>query len=210
VKGGNVKKQQQKQKAHLWTFLAIGAGGLMGLFVLVFFALPAVCPSCAWWSTELPAPSPSESSQTTTIGTKLGEQAPDFALTDIDGQSFELSEFQGKPTIVYFSASWCTPCIPETQELARLKGRYPNLSILWISVDPAGDSAASLREHRRRYARPDFIYALDTTTNEIAKQYQVHALGTVYLLDRNQVIAFRGVRPVGTQAFDQALERVVK
>lgn len=211
-------KKQQKQKARTmlkgFKILGLGAGGLVGLFVLVFFALPAVCPSCASWIGFLPPSEPAQAQATNDgrvpVGTNLREREPDFALTDIDGNSFKLSDLRGQPTIVYFSASWCTPCIPETQALARLKDRYANLNILWISVDPAGDSAATLREHRRRYARPDFIYALDTTTNEIAKQYQVYALGTVYLLNKEQVIAFRGVRPVGSQAFDQALERVVK
>ncbi len=207
----------KKQTTKNLKILLIGGVGLLGLFVLAFFALPAVCPSCASWIGRLTPNEPSASqgqaqslNDTTPLGTRVGERAPDFALTDIDGQSFALSDFQGQPVILYFSASWCTPCIPETQELARLKDRYPNLNILWISVDPAGDSPQSLREHRRRYARPSFMYALDTPTNEIAKRYQVYALGTEYLLDRRGVIAFRGTFSVGTQAFQQTLERVAK
>ncbi len=207
----------KKQTTKNLKILLIGGVGLLGLFVLAFFALPAVCPSCASWIGRLTPNEPSASqgqaqplNDTTSVGTRVGERAPNFALTDVDGNRFELSDLQGNPIIVYFSASWCTPCIPETQELARLKDRYSDLQVVWISVDPRGDSVQSLRKHRQRYARPSFMYALDTPTNEIAKQYQVYALGTEYLLDRNGVIAFRGTFSVGTQTFQQTLERVAK
>lgn len=208
-----MKKQQKKSQAAL-KILGLGASGLVGLFVLLFFALPAVCPSCVGWIGLSPPGKPTQAlatnSENIPVGTQLGERAPNFTLTDVDETGFQLSEFRGKPTIVYFSASWCTPCIPETQALARLKARYSDLQVVWISVDPAGDSQESLLEHRSKYARDDFIYALDTLTNDVARQYQVKALGTFYLLDRDQRIVFEGVRSVGTSAFTQALERVVR
>ncbi len=192
------KKQSRPKQGWKKLVLLIGAlaGGLLGLFAIALFALPAICPSCAGWI-AVPPPgattqAPVDNRGNLQVGTNPGEQAPDFTLTDIDGNGLKLSELRGRPTIVYFSASWCLPCIPETQELARLKARYSNLEVIWISVDPAGDSPQSLREHRRKYAREDFIYALDMSSNAVARQYQVSALGTFYLLDRNQLVVFRG------------------
>ncbi|MBI1729340.1 TlpA family protein disulfide reductase [Candidatus Acetothermia bacterium] len=189
------------------------AAGLVGLVALAFFVLPAICVPCAgWFGQAQPTPSSPPTaavSQNLIVGINQGEQPPDFALTDIDGKSFNLRDFKGKPTVVYFSASWCTPCIHETEGLARLKDRYPDLNVIWISVDPSGDSTNSLHEYRQKYARASFIFALDKPSNDVSKEYQINATGTLYLLNRNQAITFKGVQPVETADFEQALKQVV-
>jgi peroxiredoxin len=170
--------------------------GLVGLAVLVVFVLSV--------GTRQPSATPApQESVSVPVGTDIGEQAPDFTLTDIDGNKFSLGELRGRPVIVYFSASWCLPCAPETQELAKRKAQYRNLEVVWISVDLKSDSSETLRAHRRRYGRDDFIYALDT--EGIARLYRVVSLGDLYLLDAQGRIVFKGTRPVGTKPFEKAL-----
>jgi cytochrome oxidase Cu insertion factor (SCO1/SenC/PrrC family) len=36
----------------------------------------------------------------------IGEQAPDFTLTDFSGEKITLSKFQGNFVIIHFAASW--------------------------------------------------------------------------------------------------------
>lgn len=196
-------------------FLAGGIGvGLLGLFAFALFVFPTICPSCVTWI-GLPPTSTSRQAQATTsvdnrkavpIGTGVSDQAPDFALTDIDGNKIALSDLRGRPVVLYFSAAWCLPCAPETQELAKRKARYGALKIVWISVDPNTDSPESLRKHRRQYARDDFIYALDTIG--LARLYRVVSLGDLYLLDAQGRIVFKGTRPVGTKPFEEALKQL--
>ncbi len=41
------------------------------------------------------------------VGFEVGEMAPDFELTTIDGQQLSLSDFQGdSPVLLYFFATW--------------------------------------------------------------------------------------------------------
>ncbi len=49
---------------------------------------------------------------------KLGAPAPDFAFTTLDGNAHKLSQFRGKPVMLWFFASWCPTCISSTKEIS--------------------------------------------------------------------------------------------
>ena len=44
---------------------------------------------------------------------KIGEMAPDFTLTYVDGHQQKLSELRGKIIMLQFTASWCSVCKKE-------------------------------------------------------------------------------------------------
>lgn len=44
---------------------------------------------------------------------KVGDEAPDFTVTTIDGEKYTLSDFRGKVVMLQFTASWCRVCREE-------------------------------------------------------------------------------------------------
>ncbi len=54
----------------------------------------------------------------------VGEPAPGFTMTDVDGNSVSLAEFEGQPVVVNFWATWCQPCIVEHPVLMEGARRY--------------------------------------------------------------------------------------
>lgn len=51
---------------------------------------------------------------------RVGAEAPDFTLTDLDGNEVTLSSLRGKPVMVNFWATWCPPCRVEIPEIVKL------------------------------------------------------------------------------------------
>ena len=49
----------------------------------------------------------------------VGAQAPEIAFVASDGKEHKLSEFRGRPVMLFLFASWCPTCVYGTQELAR-------------------------------------------------------------------------------------------
>lgn len=66
-----------------------------------------------------------------------GSTAPDFALTGLDGNTYKLSEFRGKPVIVNFWGSWCDPCIREMPAMQRQYDKWKDsgLIVLGLNLD---------------------------------------------------------------------------
>ncbi len=51
---------------------------------------------------------------------KVGRLAPDIAFTTVDGAEYRLSEFQGRPVMLWFYASWCPTCQVGTRAVAEI------------------------------------------------------------------------------------------
>ncbi len=62
-----------------------------------------------------------------------GKVAPDFAVTDLSGNSVKLSDFRGKTVLVNFWTTWCPYCVEEMPSIQQLSQDYPDLVILAIS-----------------------------------------------------------------------------
>ena len=67
-----------------------------------------------------------------------GQQAPAFALMDLDGKHVSLADFRGRPVLVNFWATWCAPCKLEMPWFEQFRKQYAGqgFEILGIDQDP--------------------------------------------------------------------------
>lgn len=68
-----------------------------------------------------------------------GDPAPALNFVDRDGKSRTLAEFQGRPVLVNFWASWCGPCVEEMPLLDRFAAEQGEngVQVLGIALDDA-------------------------------------------------------------------------
>lgn len=61
--------------------------------------------------------------------------APDFTVTDLDGNEISLSDYTGKPVIINFWATWCGPCQSEMPAFDTMYQEYGDqITFLMINV----------------------------------------------------------------------------
>ncbi len=65
---------------------------------------------------------------------EIGKEAPDFSLSDINGNKVSLSSFTGKVVILDFFATWCPPCKMEVPDFIELEKTYGNKGFAMIGV----------------------------------------------------------------------------
>ncbi len=80
------------------------------------------------WIIVTPTLFPIVQAKTDTAAVHKGFQAPDFTLQTPDGQSISLSDYEGRPVLVFLWASWCSIC----------KRTMPGLQSIYEEFAPEG------------------------------------------------------------------------
>lgn len=119
------------------------------------------------------------------VAATAGEMAPDFSGSNQDGKIVKLSDFHGKPVLVYFYPKDDTPGC--TREACSMRDEYSRFQahgavILGISRQ----DAKSHTEFKKKYSLPfDLIVDND---GSIAKAFGVGTMPVIGLIKRNSVL----------------------
>jgi len=72
-----------------------------------------------------------------TAGQSTAAIVPAFELADINGERYTLADWNGKPRIVNFWATWCAPCRREIPLLKQLQDSHADidLQVIGVAVD---------------------------------------------------------------------------
>ena len=115
----------------------------------------------------------------------VGDKAPDFDLTDDNGQGVSLSDFHGKYVLLNFWATWCPPCVEEMPSLSVLHERLKDLGliVLGVSVDE------SQEEYERFLKRSRLTFpTVRDPERSVSSRYGTVKYPETYLIDPEGVV----------------------
>jgi peroxiredoxin len=113
-----------------------------------------------------------------------GTQAPDFALQDINGKTFKLSDFQGRKVVLVFWASWCPDCRAEVPELKAMHAAANPEKAAFVSV-----SFDRTLEALQNYVNENYLPGVQLfdpagkKESKVAADYGVKWIPSLYLID---------------------------
>lgn len=124
------------------------------------------------------------------IGIELGQTAPNFTITDIDGTTFSLSDHRGNVVIMVLMATWCGPCVRQMGHLKQVFDNYGGrgVVIMSIGVDP-GEGNDVIRQFKASHG-DNWIFARGP---DVGVTYGVVRIPTLYIIDRQGRIAYKNV-----------------
>jgi peroxiredoxin len=117
---------------------------------------------------------------------KVGDEAPNFRLRDLDGNLTSLSQFRGKVVLLNFWATWCGPCRVEMPAMEQLYRTYSRreFQILAVSTDPQGTAVTRPFQQKTGLTFP----ILHDTEMQIGLTYGARSLPMTFMVDRQGVV----------------------
>ncbi len=75
-------------------------------------------------------------------------EAPSFSITDVEGQSLNLTDYHGRVVLLDFMGTWCGPCQRAVPVLEDMQAAYPELTVISVS---GTDTEEELRFFQAQY-----------------------------------------------------------
>lgn len=133
---------------------------------------------------------------------------PDFTVTDADGNEVKLSDYFGKPIVLNFWASWCSPCKSEMPEFnAAWEELEGEVQFLMVNMT---DGARETVESAREYVEGEgFTFpVLFDTKSEAAIAYSAYSLPTTYFIDAEGYVTARAVGAIDGETLQKGLDLI--
>jgi len=117
-------------------------------------------------------------------GTEPAKQAaPDFTVYDAEGNAHKLSDYQGKPVVLNFWASWCGPCKMEMPDFdVKFQEYGDQIHFLMVNLTDGSQETVETASKFIKDQGYSFPVYFDTAM-EGAIAYGVNAVPVTYFID---------------------------
>ena len=135
-------------------------------------------------------------------GLEPGNKSPEIKLPNTKGDTVALSSLKGKLVLIDFWGTWCSPCVAEQSELAKLYRKYKQstftngkgFEIYGVSLD----SKKSNWENFIVTNKINWIQVSDLKywRSPVAKTYNIQGLPFNMLIDGNGIILAKNLHGI--------------
>ncbi|MGN1401251.1 MAG: thiol-disulfide oxidoreductase ResA [Bacillus sp. (in: firmicutes)] len=134
-----------------------------------------------------------------------GQVAPDFVVTDLDGNEHRLSDYKGKGVFLNFWGTWCKPCEKEMPYMNNLYEEYEAQGVQILAVN-VGETELAVQKFVNKH---DLVFpvAIDKT-EQIMEAYGVSPLPVTFLIDKEGKIVDELVMGMHEDMIRKQLERI--
>ena len=128
-----------------------------------------------------------------------GEVAPDFTLTDVNGQKHSLSDYRGKNVVLEWTNHGCPFVVKhyDSGNMQKLQKTYTDKGVVWLSINSsaAGKQGNMSPEEWQKTLVEKKAFATATLLDEdgtVGKQYGAKTTPHMYIIDVAGKLVYQG------------------
>jgi len=119
-----------------------------------------------------------------------GDKAPNFSLSSLKGEKFDLDALKGKVVLVGMFHI-CVPCMNQAMELDKVREKIKSDKLVVLGINTSGDSRQAVEDYLRGFPHAvNFPYLLDPKMS-FDKAYIQRDMPTVLIIDSKGVLKAR-------------------
>jgi len=136
------------------------------------------------------------------IGLEIGNRPPEIKLPSIKGDTVTLSSLKGKLVLIDFWGTWCSPCVEEQSELAKLYRKYKQATFInGKGFEIYGVSLDAKKSNWENYVVTNKINWIQVSDlkfwrSPVAKTYNIQGLPFNILIDGNGIILAKNIHGI--------------
>jgi len=137
---------------------------------------------------------------------EVGDQAPDFTLTTLDGKERSLKDLRGKAVMINFWATWCEPCRKEMPAMQKVYEKYKDkgFEIVAINIAETDVAAASFA---RQYGLTFPIWM--DREREVTQLYKIGPIPSSFFVDPDGNITQRYEVPFDIHRLEATIQPIL-
>jgi peroxiredoxin len=119
----------------------------------------------------------------------------DFSLIDTAGHTVTLADFKGKFVVLDMWASFCRPCMVETQPTHELQEKYKDKNLVWVYISFDKDRREWLNAIKREHLNGVHLLA-GTSSEKLKRQFHIEGIPFYIWIDENgKIVEENAPRP---------------
>ncbi len=137
---------------------------------------------------------------------KLVRSAPAFEVRTLEGKRFGLREARGRPVVINFWASWCTPCRTEAQGIQRAYAAFKGAGVRFIGI-AVDDEPKNARRFIKEF-NWSFPVSLDAA-DEMIRAYNVYGVPKTVVVNGDGLITHEHLGPISEETLTQEIKNAL-
>jgi peroxiredoxin len=125
------------------------------------------------------------------VGVDVGNRAPDFTVTTIEGDEVALSDLRGQVVLLNFWGTWCGPCRREMPEFQQVYEDHKDEGFTILALAVRGDTPEKVVDFRDDFGLT-FPLAVDEG-DVINDMYGIISQPSTFILDEEGVIIYKNL-----------------
>jgi len=141
-----------------------------------------------------------------------GKQAANFTLASNTGKQISLADFKGKPVLLNFWATWCTPCKVEMPWFEEFQKKYAaqGLEVIGINEDEDAKTPEIQAQIKKVLENTGVHYTILMSDSKVSELYGgLDVLPATFFIDRNGKIVAQAIGLAPKEEAEANIQKIV-